>query len=123
MDANPPLGVALHAIGGLAAASFYPVVAEFSLGKGMAVAIVCGVMSASMAYGFAAGKPIAATALRHGIPSLWQNLPVLIVILTGGFLTNVVWYVYLSMKNASGGYGNYLASVPSFSEISERTAP
>jgi L-rhamnose-H+ transport protein len=78
-------------------------IAEFSLGRGMAVAVVCGVMSASMAYGIAAGKPIAAAALRHGAPSLWQDLPVLIVILTGGFLTNLVWCVFLSARNRSGG--------------------
>jgi L-rhamnose-H+ transport protein len=79
------------------------VVAEFSLGRGMSVAFVCGVMSASMAYGIAAGKPIAEAALRHGAPSLWQNLPVLIVILTGGFLTNFIWCVLLIVKNRSAG--------------------
>jgi len=79
------------------------VVAEFDLWKGMGVAVVCGVMSAAMAYGIAAGKPIAAAALAHGSPTLWQNLPVLIVILTGGFLTNAVWCVYLIVKNRSGG--------------------
>src|SRR6266568_2849267 len=78
-------------------------VAECSLGRGMAVAVACGVMSASMAYGIAAGKPIAEAALAHGAPSLWQNLPVLIVILTGGFLTNVVWCVFLTVGNGSGG--------------------
>ncbi len=78
------------------------VVAEFSLGRGMAVAVACGVMSASMAYGIAAGKPIAGAALARGAPSLWQNLPVLIVILTGGFLTNCVWCLFLSLKNRSG---------------------
>jgi L-rhamnose-H+ transport protein len=77
-------------------------VAEFSLGRGMAVAVACGVMSASMAYGIAAGKPIAETALAHGAPSLWQNLPVLIVILAGGFLTNFVWCLLLALRNQSG---------------------
>jgi L-rhamnose-H+ transport protein len=78
-------------------------VAEFSLGRGMAVAVACGIMSASMAYGIAAGKPIAEAALAHGAPSLWQNLPVLIVVLTGGFLTNVAWCVFLAVRNRSGG--------------------
>jgi L-rhamnose-H+ transport protein len=76
-------------------------VAEFSLGRGMVVAVVCGVMSACMAFAFAAGKPIAGAALRHGAPSLWQNLPVLIVVMAGGFLTNVVWCVFLGVKNDS----------------------
>jgi L-rhamnose-H+ transport protein len=73
-------------------------VAEFSLGRGMAVAIACGIMSACMAFGFAAGKPISEAALRHGAPSLWQNLPVLIVVMFGGFITNVIWCLYLSLK-------------------------
>lgn len=92
--------------GELSEADKKAVVAEFSLGRGMAVAVACGVMSASMAYGIAAGKPIAEAALAHGAPSLWQNLPVLIVILTGGFLTNAVWCVFLAVKNESAGdYG------------------
>jgi L-rhamnose-H+ transport protein len=89
--------------GELSEAQKKAVVAEFSLRRGIAVAVACGVMSASMAYGIAAGKPIAEAALGHGAPSLWQNLPVLIVILAGGFLTNVVWCVFLAVKNRSGG--------------------
>ena len=57
----------------------------------MAVAVACGIMSACMAFAFAAGKPIAEAALRRGAPSLWQNLPVLIVVMAGGFLTNFAW--------------------------------
>ena len=76
-------------------------VAEFSLGRGMAVAVACGIMSACMAFGFAAGKPISDAALRHGAPSLWQNLPVLIVVMAGGFLTNVVWCLFLSLRNGT----------------------
>lgn len=78
-------------------------VAEFDLGRGMAVAVACGIMSACMAFGFASGKPIAEAALRRGAPSLWQNLPVLIVVMAGGFLTNLVWCVYLSFKNRTWG--------------------
>jgi L-rhamnose-H+ transport protein len=78
-------------------------VAEFRLGRGMAVAVACGIMSACMAFGFAAGKPIAEAALRRGAPSLWQNLPVLIMVMAGGFLTNLVWCVFLGLKNGSLG--------------------
>jgi L-rhamnose-H+ transport protein len=77
-------------------------VAEFRLGLGMAVAVACGIMSACMAFGFAAGKPIAQVALRLGAPSLWQNLPVLIVVMFGGFVTNLVWCLYLGKKNVTG---------------------
>jgi L-rhamnose-H+ transport protein len=78
-------------------------VAEFSLGRGMAVAVACGIMSACMAFAFAAGKPISEAALRHGAPSLWQNLPVLIVVMAGGFLTNFVWCLFLSLRKGTWG--------------------
>lgn len=76
-------------------------VSEFHFGKGLALALFSGVMSSFMAYAFAAGKPIAEIALAHGSPSLWQNLPVLIVILAGGFVTNFIWCAILASKNNS----------------------
>jgi L-rhamnose-H+ transport protein len=76
-------------------------VREFSFKKGVWVATVCGVMSACMSYGFAAGKPIAALAVDHGAPDLWKNLPVLIIVLLGGFTTNLIWCVALNLRNKS----------------------
>jgi L-rhamnose-H+ transport protein len=78
-------------------------VQEFSFVKGVLVALVAGVLSAAMAYAFAAGKPIADEALTQGAPTLWQNLPVLIVALFGGFVTNCIWCVGLAIKNKSAG--------------------
>ncbi len=75
---------------------------EFSFGKGVIVATVCGILSACMSYGFSAGKPIAELAVTRGTNPLWQNLPVLIVVLAGGFTTNVVWCVALNIRNATG---------------------
>jgi L-rhamnose-H+ transport protein len=72
---------------------------EFNFSKGIFVAILAGVMSASMAYGFAAGKPIAQIALQNNAPPHWQNLPVLIVVLFGGFVTNCIFCVRLIVKN------------------------
>ena len=66
-------------------------VAEFDFVKGFTVAVFAGVMSAAMAYGFAAGKPIGELAVQEGVRPLWQNMPVLIVVLLGGFTTNFVW--------------------------------
>ncbi|MEN8778754.1 MAG: L-rhamnose/proton symporter RhaT [Glaciecola sp.] len=76
-------------------------VSEFNFSKGLALALFSGVMSSFMAYAFAAGKPIADIAMAQGSPALWQNLPVLIVILAGGFVTNFIWCAVLATKNNS----------------------
>lgn len=75
---------------------------EFNFGKGLLVAVFAGVMSACMAFGIAAGEPIADLAVARNVPTLWQNSPVFIVVLAGGFMTNFLWCVYLNFKNRSG---------------------
>lgn len=86
------------------------VIKEFDLKKGTGVAILSGVMSACFAYGLAAGDPIKAITLRHGTPTLWQGLPVLIVVLIGGFTTNFIWCLWLNIKNKTGN--QYFTSKP-----------
>jgi L-rhamnose-H+ transport protein len=78
------------------------VIKEFDLKKGIAVATLSGVMSACFAYGLAAGDPIKALTLRHGTPVLWQGLPVLVVVLIGGFTTNFIWCLILNLRNKTG---------------------
>ena len=75
---------------------------EFDLRKGIGVAILSGVMSACFAYGLAAGDPIKALTLQHGTSTLWQGLPVLVVVLIGGFTTNFIWCLILLYRNKTG---------------------
>ena len=75
---------------------------EFSLKKGLLVATFSGVMSACFAYGLAAGDPIKEITQRHGTSILWQGLPVLVVLLLGGFTTNFIWCVILNVRNRTG---------------------
>jgi len=78
---------------------------DYSFGKGIAVAIFAGIMSSFFAFGLAAGKPIGDIAkvqlLANHRLDLWQNLPILIVVLWGGFLTNFIWSAVLIIKNSS----------------------
>ena len=78
---------------------------DFSFGKGIAVAIFAGIFSSFFAFGLTAGAPIAAIAKRQllgeGRLDLWQNLPVLIVVLWGGFVTNFIWSAALILRNRS----------------------
>jgi L-rhamnose-H+ transport protein len=75
---------------------------EFDLKKGLLVATFSGVMSACFAYGLAAGDPIKAITILHGTPVLWQGLPVLVVVLGGGFTTNFIWCLILNIRNRTG---------------------
>jgi L-rhamnose-H+ transport protein len=75
---------------------------EFNLRKGLLVATFSGVMSACFAYGLAAGDPIKAITVQHGTAALWQGLPVLVVVLAGGFTTNFIWCVILNIRNRTG---------------------
>jgi L-rhamnose-H+ transport protein len=75
---------------------------EFDLRKGLLVATFSGVMSACFAYGLAAGDPIKTITIQHGTPVLWQGLPVLVVVLAGGFTTNFIWCLILNLRNHTG---------------------
>jgi L-rhamnose-H+ transport protein len=75
---------------------------EFDLRRGIGVAILSGVMSACFAYGLAAGDPIKALTIQHGTSRLWQGLPVLTIVLVGGFITNFIWCLILLRRNRTG---------------------
>jgi L-rhamnose-H+ transport protein len=79
---------------------------DFSFFKGLIIAIFAGIMSSFFAFGLAAGKPIAdiahAELAAAGKSDIWSNLPVLIVVLWGGFVTNLIWSAILIIRNKSG---------------------
>ena len=78
---------------------------DFSFVKGVLIAIGAGFMSSFFAFGLDAGAPIGAIAKAHlietGRPEVFQNLPVLVVVLWGGFATNFVWSMILIFRNHS----------------------
>ena len=71
--------------------------------RGILVAVFSGIMSACFAYGLAAGQPIRDATLAAGTWPLAQGLPVLCVVLAGGFTTNALWCAFLIWKNRSAG--------------------
>ena len=84
-------------------------VKEFNFKKGIMVATFSGIMSACFAFGLSAGDEIGAISRAHGTTPIWSGLPVLIVVLAGGFTSNFIWCVILNIKNRSGY--EYLAGV------------
>lgn len=78
---------------------------EFSLVKGLIIAVVSGILSAFFNYGIEAGKPMAEEAVRQGFNPLFQNNVTYVVLLWGGLTTNFIWCMYLNFKNKT--FGDY----------------
>ncbi len=85
-------------------------VKEFALKKGLLIAILAGIMSASFNYGLEAGEAINEVARQYGTNELYTSNPTLIFVLIGGFVTNFVYCVFLNIKR--GSWRDYLSVSP-----------
>jgi L-rhamnose-H+ transport protein len=85
-------------------------VTEFNLPKGIMAAILVGITGSALALGFEQGIPVTKSAEQHGINPLFSMMPVMLVLLTGTFLTTLVWCIYLGSKNKS--LKEYTVAVP-----------
>jgi L-rhamnose-H+ transport protein len=77
------------------------IIKEFALTKGILIAIFSGVLSACFAFGLQSGAPVADIAISHGTKTIFQNSPVFILIMGGGFIANFIYCSVLSIKNRS----------------------
>lgn len=66
---------------------------------GLVIAAVSGIMSPMLNIGFVYGQPIFETAKLFGVSERWATLPIWIVVLSGGFLINIGYAIYLLIKN------------------------
>jgi L-rhamnose-H+ transport protein len=86
---------------------------EFNLTKGILVAICSGILSACFNFGIEAGKPLAEVAITMGFNPLYQNNVIFVLLLWGGLTSNLVWCVFLNVRNNS--FSDYTKkSVPLF---------
>jgi L-rhamnose-H+ transport protein len=85
-------------------------VAEFALKKGILIAILSGVMSACFNFGLTAGRPIQESAISMGTNPLFAKNPVILFVTLGGFITNLLYCVFLNVKNGTGK--DYLSVSP-----------
>ena len=76
---------------------------DFALTKGLVVALLAGVMSACFALGLDAGAPIKAAAAAQGVDPLFAGLPVILLVTTGGFVTNAAYCLYQNVRNHTAG--------------------
>ena len=76
---------------------------DFALKKGLLIALLAGVMSACFNLGLTAGIPIKEFSIASGASELFAQNPVTLLVTMGGFLTNLVYCVYMNRKNKTSG--------------------
>ena len=80
-------------------------VAEFDFKKGILVALFSGIASAGMNFGLQGGAAMETMAKLRGTGDAWVGMPVLVVVLWGGFIVNAAWCLWQNAKNKS--FGDY----------------
>ena len=94
-------------------------VADFDFRKGIIVALISGVCSACMNLGLQSGgvmetaaydAAVKAGVIAAGAKWSWQGMPVIMVVLWGGFLVQALWVVQQHLKN--GTFGDYFGKGP-----------
>jgi len=80
-------------------------VAEYNFKKGITVAIFSGLLSSAMSFGLQGGAKLEALAqtIAPVTSTTWRGMPVLVVVLFGGFLVNGIWCLCLNAKNKTSG--------------------
>jgi L-rhamnose-H+ transport protein len=85
-------------------------VAEYDFKKGICAAVFSGLMSSGMGWGLVGGPTIQklAETTAPATTTTWSGMPVLVVVLLGGFTVNFLWCLFLNVKNKTTG--DYLKS-------------
>ena len=76
-------------------------IGEFNLAKGILAALLVGITGSAMALGFDQGLTISGFAEQSGIDPLFSMMPVYLVLLSGTFVSTMVWCLFLGFKNKS----------------------
>ena len=68
---------------------------DFNFGKGLVIAVICGLMSACFNIGLSFGQDI----FIEGSKEIFKTLPATLLVTFGGFITNAVYCLYQNAKN------------------------
>ena len=102
------LGIAIIGVAGMMKANSLPeeqkrvAVKEFNFPKGIAIALLAGVMSGCFNVGLEFGKDINFGDLTA---PMFKSLPATLLVTLGGFVTNAIYCLYQNIKNRS--FGDY----------------
>lgn len=76
-------------------------VKDFNFGKGLVVALLCGLMSACFAIGLSFGAPLCWAETKP----VFATLPATLLVTFGGFITNAAYCMFQNSKNHT--FGDY----------------
>ena len=99
------VGIAIIGIAGAMKAAGLPeeekkkAVKDFNFGKGIAVALLAGFMSACFNIGLSFGEPLTWEAT----PDIFKSLPATLLVTFGGFLTNAIYCFSQNTRNKTWG--------------------
>ncbi len=104
-------GIVLVGMAGMSKESELPeeekkkAVAEYNFKKGITIAVFSGVMSSGMSFGLQGGSNIEALAqtIAPVTSTAWKGMPVLVVVLLGGFVINCLYCLFLNVTNKTLG--------------------
>ena len=102
------VGIAIIGVAGMMKANSLPeeqkkaAVKDFNFPKGLAIALLAGVMSGCFNVGLEFGKDLNFGDLT---PDMYKTLPATMLVTLGGFVTNAVYCLYQNGKNKS--FGDY----------------
>ncbi|GAA5225351.1 L-rhamnose/proton symporter RhaT [Membranihabitans marinus] len=74
---------------------------EFAIYKGVLMAVLGGILSASMALAIMYGDEIAESALNSGTALIYKNIPIFVIAFAGGFVTNFIYSIVKGFRNKS----------------------
>lgn len=74
-------------------------VKDFALKKGILIALLAGIMSACFNLGLEAGAPIKTQLINLGANKLLVLNPVILLVTSGGFITNLLFCLFQNYKN------------------------
>lgn len=101
------VGIAIIGIAGGMKAAALPeeerkkAVKDFNFGKGIVIAVICGLMSACFNIGLSFGEGLSI----EGTKPMFQTLPATMLVTFGGFITNAVYCFFQNAKNKT--FGDY----------------
>ena len=95
------VGIAIIGVAGAMKAASLPeeerkkAVKDFNFGKGIVIAVICGLMSSCFNIGLSFGQDI----FIEGSKEIFKTLPATLLVTFGGFITNAVYCLYQNAKN------------------------